>query len=339
MADQDFNIKVVTTADTTGLRQTSIGMAELQKQVQAQNVAAQQMGYQLGQALRIVAGGAIIAGGYKFVTQLHEAATQIDKISDGLAKQGGQIVENAKKFAEMSKFAEDNADIIKIGEGALKGVESAHARLLEEASKELTIWQKIADIWAAGFKDKGPIAQAKELAEAQAAQNYEMARTSAIQAIASAKILEARRASQTYEQTLQELNDRLREQQTLADTHWAQKDIESYLTAARAAETYKKAIADLNAEHDKAVTETEKKIKGADPQVQRILQNEAAARTASAAGRGNDADAFTRSVEALRRGATPQQLEQVQKAESDPNLLAAIQKLIQETQKQTDLWR
>ncbi len=324
MADQDFNIKVVTTADTSGIRQTSISMAELQKQIQAQNIAAQQMGYQLGQALRVVAGGAIIAGGYKFVSQLHEAATEIERVSTSLDKQGAQILSNAQKMSEMSKFAQDNADIIKIGESALKGVESAHARLLEEAGRELTVWQKISDIWAAGFKDKGPIAQAQELAKSQASQNYEMARTSAIQAIAAAKINETRHASQTYEETVKELNDRIKEQQALANTHWQQQDIQSYLSATSAVEKYTKELENLKAAHDKAVSETGKKIAAADPQVQAILKQEQAARVAREEGRQNDAALLDKSAEAFKRGATPQQLEQVKKAELDPNLVAAI---------------
>ncbi len=324
MADQDFNIKVVTTADTSGLRQTSVSMSELQKQIQAQNVAAQQMGYQLGQALRVVAGGALIAGGYKFVSQLHEAATQIEKISASLDKEGAQIVSNAQKMSEMSKFAQDNADIIKIAESSLKGVESAQARMIEESGKELTVWQKISDIWATGFKDKGPIAQAQELAKAQAAQNFEIARQSAIQAIASAKINEARRANQTYEETVKELNDRIREQQALANTHWQQQDIQSYLSAASAVEKYTKQLEDLKAAHDKAVSETGKKIAAADPQVQAILKQDEAARVAQQEGRSQDAELFTKSAEAFKRGATPQQLEQVKKAELDPNLIDAI---------------
>ncbi len=56
-------------------------------------------------------------------------------------------------------------------------------------------------------------------------------------------------------------------------------------------------------------------IKGAvataDPNVQRVLQNEEAARRAQAAGRGIDADMFTRSAEAFKRGLGPSQLEEL----------------------------
>ncbi len=222
---------------------------------------AQRAAFQLGQSIRVIAGGAVIAAGYKLVSTLRDAATEIEKVSQSLDKQGDQIVKNAQKFAELSKFARDNSDIIKIGEGALKGVESAHEKLLEESGKELTVWQKIADIWAAGFRDKGPIAQAKELAEAQASQNYQMARTSAIQAIASAKILETRQSLQSYDETLDELTDRMRKQEELAAIHWLNKDIESYLKAKSAAEQYKKEIEALNAVHDKEVKKREQQEK------------------------------------------------------------------------------
>ncbi len=339
MADQDFNIKVVTTADTSGIKQTVAGLSQIE-QMQAKAASAPGVGtqsseeaaraaYQLGQSLRIVAGGALITAGYKLVSTLRDAATEIEKVSQSLGKQGEQIVANAQKFEEMSKFARDNADLIKIGEGALKGVESAHQRLLEEAGKELTIWQKIADIWAAGFRDKGPIEQAKELAEAQAAQNYEIARTSAIQAIASAKITEARHAAQTYEQTLQELNDRMREQSALADIHWAQKDIQSYLTATSAAEQYKRAIEDLKAAHEKEIAPARAELaklvpglsgqqptKEVDQSVQRVLMNEQAAAKAHAEGREKDEEMFSKSAEAYRRGLTPDQKKQLGKVEA-----------------------
>lgn len=336
MADQDFNIKVVTTADTSGLRQTSVSMAELQKQIQAQNIAAQQMGYQLGQALRVVAGGALIAGGYKFVSQLHEAATQIEKISSDLDKQGAQIVSNAQKFSEMSKFATDQADVLKIAEGSLKGVETAQKRMLDAAGEELTIWQKIADVWAAGFRDEGPIAAALKLKQETEAQNFEMARQNAILSITAAKLNETRRSTQTYAETVAELNSRIREQQSLADIHWAQKDISSYLSAAEAVEKYKKELQSVEAENAKAVKQTESNIQGADPQVRATLMQEQASRIARAQGRDRDADLYDKTADNLKRSATPAQRAQIEKAEADPNLIKAIEDL---SKKMDDYWR
>ncbi len=354
MADQDFNIKVVTTADTSGIQQTKAGLTQIQQmQAQAKQAAAssgtgptteaERAAYQLGQGLRVVAGGALITAGYQLVTQLRSAATEIEKISASLDKEGAQIVANAQKMSELSKFAQDNADTIKIGEGALKSVESAHARLIEESERELTVWQKIADVWAAGFKDKGPIAQAQELAKAQAEQNYEMARQNAIQAIASARINEAKLATESYEETVKRLNDRMREQEALAATHWLQQDVNSYLSASRNAENYRKELEQLKAEHDKLTSKTEKYIETADPQVQAILKNEAAMFQARAQGRDRDADLYEKSAQQFRASATPKQLEDVSKIYSGKDVIDAIKQLgvdQKERDRQLiDLWR
>ncbi len=340
MADQDFNIKVVTTADTTGIRQTADGLTQIQRmQAAAAQQAAQQGGgtqasaaaqaaaYQLGQSLRVIAGGALITAGYQFVTQLRAAATEIEKISASLDKEGAQIVANAQKMAELSRFAEDNSDVIKLGEGALKSVEAAHSRLIEEAGKELTIWQKIADVWAAGFRDKGPIAQAQDLAKAQAELNYEMARTSAIQSISAAKTNAARLASESYEQTVARLNARMKEQEALAATHWLQQDVSSYLSASRYAENYRKELEQLKAEHDKLTSKTEKYIETADPQVQAILKNEKAMFDARAQGRDRDASLYEKSAQNFRASATPKQLEEVSKIYSGKDVVDAIKQL------------
>ncbi len=351
MADQDFNIKVVTTADTSGiakttdeirkLRQEALRSAltpvpeglggtattakapEFPKKSEAQLLLsrAEEL-FGLSRRLQLLAAGAVIAGGYKFVSDLRAAATEIEKISVELGKQGGQIVSNAQKFAEMSRFARDNADIIKIGEGALNGVEQAQARLLEAAGKELSTWQKIQDVWTSGFDvfSRGvarPQADALKLQQAMAAQNYEMARMSAIQAIASAKIAEARHATQTYEQTIKELTDRMKEQQTLANTHWQQKDVESYLVAASAAEKYKKEIESVEAARDKAMGKAAKEANAADSQVKAIIGNEQAAAKARAEGRDKDADMYQKSADQYRKSATEEQRAQADALEKN----------------------
>lgn len=328
MPDQDFNIKVVTTADTSGLLQTKAQMEALAQQMKS----AEQVGFQLGQALRVIAGGAVIAGGYKFVSDLNSAAASIEKISVELGKQGNQIVINAQKFAEMAKFAQDNADVIKVGEGALKGVEQAHEKLLEAAGKELTTWQKIQDVWTSGFDlfKRGvprPQADALKIEQDIRAQNLEMARTAAIMDITAAKTEVVKRANETLDQTIARLTARMKEQETLSATHWAQKDIESYLATASAAEKYRQEIEKLNAEKAKATQQTGKNIEAADPQVKAVLMNEEAARVAREQGRDRDAELFQRSADRFKQSATPGQRDQIQKAEADPNLIQAIHDL------------
>lgn len=297
MADQDFKIRVVTTADTSGIRQTSAGLAQLQKQSEGQAKAAEQAGYELGRALRVVAGGALIAGGYQFVSQLRSAAAEIEKIAVSLDKEGEQLVSNAQKFSEMAKFAKTNADVLKVGEGALKGVEAAHKRLLDAASQELTIWQKIADVWAAGFKDEGPIAQAKRLAFEQAAQNYELERQNAIRAVSEALRTKEALSARTYTQQIEFLNQKIAEQEAIQKRVGVAR-IEDYLKAGEAVENYRKILNDVTraeqqrtrAQQDflgRAADSSEKgiqRIRSSDQQVDAIFRNREAADRARARG-------------------------------------------------------
>ena len=336
MADQDFNIKVVTTADTSGIRQTGAALTALQQQQLKQQQEIYQRAYEAGRGLRVIAGAATIGAGYQFVSQLREAATYIEKISQELSKESAQIVENAQKYAELSKFAKDEADVLKIADGALKGVESSQKKMIDAASEQLTIWQKIGDIWAAGFRTEGPIAAALRLKQEQAAQNFETSRQNAILEITAAKLNAARRAGQTYEETIRELNDRIREQQALANTHWEQKDIQSYLAATTAAERYKKELEEVEKARDKAQTQKSEFIKGAvenaSPQVQRALQQEDAFR------RTGD-EAYLRSAEQFKRGMTQGQREEYEGLTKGNNQQAVIDAINDLKRDLIGIWR
>ncbi len=274
MADQDFNIKVVTTADTSGLRQTSAEMdAIARRQAEAEAKWARSpinpknqtgtsgKGEVTSGLGSFVAPTALIAIGYEFVSQLSKAAGEIQKISDELNKQGAQIVDNALKFSELAKFATTEADVLKVGEGALKGVEVAHKNLLDISGKELSIWQKIADVWAAGFKDKGPIAQALELQQAQAAQNYQMERSNAIHEITLAQRVKDDLAAKSYADKIVYLTDKINEEEE-AQRRAGVANVEAYLKAGAAAENYRKILAGVTADEKKREAAKSQKSEG-----------------------------------------------------------------------------
>lgn len=317
MADQDFNIRVVTTADTKGIQQTGDALRKLQQQAQQQDAAAaESAAYEVGRRLRMFAGAGAIGLGYKFLSEIRETISNIGKLTAELTKQGNELTENIKKHAESSKFATTEAEAIKLGESALKDVESTHKRLLDSAGKELTTWQKVVDVWTVGFRGTGPNKAALETEKAAAALNYEAARTGAIQDIAAAKLEMSKRASETYEQTVARLNERLKEQQRLADVHWAQKDVESYLVAAAAVEKYKKEITDLGNAELRRLEARKKAIEdaaySASPQTKAVLMQEQAERKARAEGREREADLFKKAADDFKRSMTD-----VQRAELD----------------------
>lgn len=296
MADQDFQIRVVTTSDTSGLIQTKEQIDKLAAQMKAANQSA----FELGQALRVIGGGAVITGGYKLIQTILESAKEIEKISTELNKQGGQIVVNAQKFSEESKFAKTTADVIKIGESALKGVETAHKNLLDISNKELTTWQKVADIWAAGFRDKGPIKQALELQQAQAQQNYEMERNNAIHEISAAQRTKDDLATKSYGEKVEYLTDKIKEQQDI-QKRVGVENIEDYLKAGKEAENYSKILVGINNERKNEISQGGERTK-------QILKNEELAREARKYGRQHEAEAFDIGTRLLKESSTTQEL-------------------------------
>ena len=168
--------------------------------------------------------------------------------------------------------------------------------------------------------------------------------------IQASKLEEARKATQSYDQQVAYLNERIKYQQRLADIHWQKKDVESYLSAAEAVKKYRKELEGLTADHNKAqehgAGQVLKEIDNASAQAKRILQNEEAAKRARAAGQDREADQFERSAEQYRRGATEQQrqeadkikrdVEGVQKA--DPQILSKLDELNTNMAKLRELW-
>ncbi len=350
MSDQDFNIKVITTADTTGLQQTSQKLKELREQSR-QDIGAAALFARIPPggpapsagpqgrdplahigtgferfALHAIGIGAVLEA----LNGIKQLAGEINKITESLDKQGEQLVANSRQMIMQAKFAEDDAGVLKVAEEGMKSIAAQHKIVEELQQKELTNAQKIADTFSvdpAFAGQGGPNQQRLDEERAQAQSNEQAARRTAISSLATAEREKERRAAQGLSQDIEELNQKLAHENELKQAAYAAGDIQGYVEAAQAAKQYSTQLENVIALQKKESAETEKKLQQADPQVQRILQNEAAARRSAAQGRDQDAEMFTKSAEEFKRAATPQQLQQVQRAEADPNLNTAMDRL------------
>src|SRR5580765_6156103 len=359
MADQDFVINIRTTANTAGVQQITAALNSIGAQVQSINAAGGGGGgggeggaTLLDKAAAKIEHGifrtAVHAIGigvvYEMVGALRETGKELEKVSEELDKQGAKLVKNAQLYSEQTKFATTQADVVKIGAAAMKDVEEAHAKVIELQKQELGYAAQFSDfINVQLFKNKGKTEgdyEATRRINLEGAQQLEdAARRNVLLDIQAAKLNEARHASQSYAETVAELNQRLKEQEALAATHLAQGDVQSYLAAASAVEKYKKELEDLKAGHDKLTEKTQKYVEGADPQVKAILANEKAMFEARAAGREADAAMFERSALGLRAGARPDQLADVAKIYSSKEVVDALKELGRNQRELVDLWK
>src|SRR5258708_27890669 len=100
MADQDFKIKVVTTADTSGIRQVSAGLTQIQQQ---QKAAAEQAKSCVPNFNASFASGA--GFGYIVARVITGIAQETIKVTEELDKQGEHLVDLSQKWTEMAKAA------------------------------------------------------------------------------------------------------------------------------------------------------------------------------------------------------------------------------------------
>ncbi len=362
MPDQDFNIKVITTADTTGLRQT-------RDEIEKTNQAAQKARQDAGAAAlfaRVPPGGAqpgattpaenapanltrgfISAAGFGYIVArvINGIAEETNKVTAELDKQGGHLVDLEHKWTDMAKAATSSEDIAKIAASGTKEIEALGKAITKAANPDVSIGASIVDNLVKRFKNLGretedALGPNEELAQALlqglALDQQAMIDLNA-RAIELGRTFQAsfeKRQAEPLADALSEVADEMakakNEQDALTGSMLkTQGGIERYnqlavtlanltrqtdlLTQAdgrrqRQAEAADKARAKAAADEDSFIKGA---VKGADPNVQRVLQNEEAARQAQAAGRGNEADAFTKTAEAFKRGLGPSQLEEL----------------------------
>ncbi len=170
MADQDFNIKVVTTADTSGLVKTR---EEIQKVREAAEKArqdagakalfaaedkakgptpstapAEQAGSSLTRAFTAAAGF-----GYIVARVINGIAEETNKVTVELDKQGEHVVDLGKKWADMARAATSTEDIAKIAASGVKEIDSLTSSINKANQAELTLGQSMVDTLVKAFKN------------------------------------------------------------------------------------------------------------------------------------------------------------------------------------------
>jgi len=280
MSDQDFNIKVVTTADTTGLRQTSAEFDEIKRKATEASAAANRQAADAeakwassplnpknraagGAAPAAEAGGgAGLTGTYvgigTIVTLLTVAVNKWKDFNDELALTQERAQAAIQKSRELGLEVADMMD-------AMKSVERINTEPLEVSFSRLTqdvtrLKTQIQDAFGAGrYEDVKKYAAQLGVVESQ------------LRGVTSQLNQQAAAAERSRQATQSELEKRV---PGLAG---------------------------------------QQPIQQADAQTQRILQNEQAAAQARAEGRDKDAEMFQKSADQYKASATPQQLEDLQR--------------------------
>jgi hypothetical protein len=309
MADQDFNINIRTTADTAGVRQTQAAIEQLKQQTAAAGAAGGGL-ESFGSAFGLSAVGvgvalnrAIKAYGDEQVRIAEEAAKHLDL-----------LIASAKKWDDMARAATSMEDVLKLAETATKSVADAQGELLKFQNEGLAGWKEWLDalVTIKGFTS-GPFAKAFEDEANRLADNAERIRDSRRRAVEDAKATAAgfdEEKLKPIDEAYADINAKLQEQERLQE-QVGTSNIDSYIAIGKQIEIYKaqlKELMDLEKQRkreEEATAQSKqedvdfwaKQIRGASPQVQRILQNEAAG--------------FTGVAEALKRGATPGQLQEL----------------------------
>ncbi len=166
MADQDFKIKVVTTADTSGIRQTSADLDKLQRQQAtftetARREAAakastpagertEQVGASLTRSFTAAAGF-----GYIVAQVINGITKETNKVTEELDKQGAHLVDLSHKWTEMAQAATSAEDIAKIAASGTKEIDALGKAIIKSATPDFSLGQTIVDNLVKRFKNLG----------------------------------------------------------------------------------------------------------------------------------------------------------------------------------------
>jgi hypothetical protein len=216
MAQDDYEIKIRTTADTAGIQQTSAQLRQLEAQTKQQTSDAEAAGRIGGRLVGQLLGGLSV---FAIIDMVKNLSAEFAKVAAESEKIGAQLVRNAQKYAEEAKAAETQADVIKIGHSALRDVEAAHERINTVQKERLGIAQEIQDSITHNLIVAMTAAQVDEETgrfnqqlldqkRQQAAQDLEIARQVAAGAIRTSEAYKEafdRRKAQPINEVIQEL--------------------------------------------------------------------------------------------------------------------------------------
>ncbi len=183
MADQDFNIKVVTTADTSGIRQTSDELKKLRAESlrsaltpvpeglggpaaakiapkvypklavpipavtdEEANAFGQSFSNKISHGLTRFIGHALGIGAIlEFVSSLKSASEEIAKVAESLNKQGEELVKHVQLYDQEARHAKDTGDALKISAATLKEMEETQKTFNDVSQKEIGWAAKMSD--------------------------------------------------------------------------------------------------------------------------------------------------------------------------------------------------
>ncbi len=366
MADQDFNIKVVTTADTSGIRQTSDEIKKLRAESLRSALTPVPEGLGGPAAAKITpkvfpvlqdvpeaeatAFGSRFAGRIshgltrtithflgigailEFVHSLKSASEEIAKVAESLDKQGEELVKHVQLYDQEARHAKDTGDALKISAATLKEMEETQKTFNDVSQKEIGWAAKMSDYLQVQLLARQKIAgigdyEAAHQVEVETALDQAMtARQKGMQEIFSAE--------KAINRTTQERIEILNREITIEEQHRAtaaqNTDPGGYVKAFNNLARLRKELEDvqkLEAQREQLRGKTEKYIEGSDPQVKAILQNEAAMFQARSMGRDRDADLYEKSALQYRASATPKQLAEVSKIYGGKEVADAIKQL------------
>ncbi len=344
MADQDFNIKVVTTADTTGLRQTTDEIKKLRQEslrsaltpvpagltgqpagirsparpgqyplpTEEDSRIADRIGHGFERMALHAAGiGAI----YAAINAIKQTAADIEKVTESLDKQGELLVENSRHMIAQAKFAADDTDVLKIAEEALKNIATQHKTVDELQKKELTVAQSVADAYERqlaalyGHVTVGQNQARLDKQREEAIRSEEAARRTGIGAVRAGELEKERVSALSTADAIDRLNQKIKEEQALQIAAYNKADIQGYVERGQAIQQYIKQREPLLRKQQK---EQETAYDKASPQARAILENEKRAREAREKGDEKSADQFQKTADQFRESALPSDLKSLQ---------------------------
>ncbi len=335
MADQDFNIKVVTTADTAGLRQTTAEMDKLrEKQAQQASQAGVEIGTVLGQLIGRLAGIGVI---YEGLNNVRQVTSEINRNSAESDKEWASLVSHFREAAVAARGITSEGDALKIAGNALKDIDTIQTRIKAATQEEVGITGKWVDTFGhlvelvksfgTASEEEGRINDniiKERLADLQV--QAAVAHQNAVKEIENnEKILSQFREMENipFRDAFDDINTQLEEARA-KQAAWnadGKRNVQQYYEAGQQVQNLLRILNALEANENRraasakeaarAAREEESFLGGAAktsmPQVRAALEQEDAARRARAAGDERAADQFTKSSEAFQRAMSPGQ--------------------------------
>jgi chromosome segregation ATPase len=204
MAEQDFDIKIRTTADTTGIRQTEAELEKLKAQAGAAGGPPGGGVEDVGAAASTMATSVTLAAGaglalYNTIVGIAEEQL---KVNEELDAQVDSLGKAAAKWRELAQSALTEKDIAGVTRAVLPQIEAISAKLEEIRKKEISGWAAVKDAIQGAFTTPAGAEAKRSPFEEQkqaAIKDQETLRQTAVN-IANANIDAARRSEAAWEQ-------------------------------------------------------------------------------------------------------------------------------------------